>query len=322
MKNSCRTFYLKVKNLLLNYLSFGLNSEKIHSHTYPVFISLETAAVCNLNCPECAVGQHRFKRRPFMDIKTFYKIVDEVANQTLKILLYFQGEPLLHPHIIDMIQYANNKHLYTYLSTNAQTLDKNMSEQIVKSRLRHIVISIDGTTQQSYEQYRVGGSLEKALFAIKYLQEAKKTHHTIFPKIEVQFVVFKHNENEIGAIKTMGKQWGADVVTIKSAQIYNYKQKSESIPSKKKYSRYVFKDGEWQLKRTVKNHCFRSWAGVVINSEGDVLPCCFDKLSQFVLGNVQNSSIKAIFHNQKAKEFRKQIRINRKHIEMCTNCTE
>ena len=190
MKNSCRTFYLKVKNLLLNYLSFALNSEKIHSHAYPVFISLETAAVCNLHCPECAIGQHLFKRRPFMDIDMFHKIVDEVASQTLKILLYFQGEPLLHPHIIDMIQYANKKHLYTYLSTNAQTLDKNMSEQIVKSRLRHIVISIDGTTQQSYEQYRVGGSLKKALLAIRHLQEAKKTQHAAFPKIEIQFVVF------------------------------------------------------------------------------------------------------------------------------------
>lgn len=314
--------YLKIKNLILNYFSFLFNSKKLHSKTYPTFVSLETSAVCNLHCPECAVGQKRVTRQPFMNIDLFKKVIDEIQDYTLQILLYFQGEPLLHPNIIEMIKYANNKNLYTYLSTNAQTLDENISIQIVKSQLRHIVISIDGITQQSYEQYRVGGSLEKAIQAIKYLKKEKERQYSSFPKIEIQFVVFKHNENEIKEIKTLAKEWGANCISIKSAQIYNYKQKSDIIPSIKKYSRYVQKNGLWQLKKNIKNRCFKSWAGAVINSEGEVLPCCFDKQSIFTFGNVKHSTLKDIFHNQKAIDFRNQIKKNRNSIDICTNCTE
>ncbi|MBO5849943.1 MAG: SPASM domain-containing protein [Paludibacteraceae bacterium] len=322
MKNFSFISYQKIKNLIYNYLSYILNSKKLHSKTYPTFISLETASICNLHCPECAIGQKRFARKPFMDIEVFKKVIDEIQKYTLNVLLYFQGEPLLHPNIITMIKYANKKKLYTYLSTNAQNLNKNISIQIVKSQLRHIIISIDGTTQQSYEQYRVGGSLAKAVEAIKFLKEEKEIQHSIFPKIEVQFVVFKHNENEIETIKHFAKKWGANVVTIKSAQIYDYKEKTEIIPSKQKYSRYIQKNGIWQLKKKIKNKCFRSWAGVVVNSEGEVLPCCFDKQSNFVFGNVQYSSIKEIFHNDKATKFRQQIKENRNFFDICTNCTE
>ena len=322
MKDFSFISYKKIKNLIFSYLSYILNSKKLHLKTYPTFISLETASICNLHCPECAIGQKRFVRKPFMDIEVFKKVIDEIQKYTLNVLLYFQGEPLLHPNIITMIKYANNKNLYTYLSTNAQNLNKNISIQIVKSQLRHIIISIDGTTQQSYEQYRVGGSLAKAVEAIKFLKEEKEIQHSIFPKIEVQFVVFKHNENETETIKLLAKKWGANAVTIKSAQIYDYKEKAKIIPSKQKYSRYIQKNGIWQLKKKIKNKCFRSWAGVVVNSEGEVLPCCFDKQSNFVFGNVQYSSIKEIFHNDKATKFRQQIKENRKIFDICTNCTE
>ncbi len=322
MKKRYFLSYLKVKNLILNYISFIFNSKKVHSKTFPSFISLETVAVCNLHCPECVAGQKQITRQPFMNIELFKKVIDEIQHYTLHVLLYFQGEPLLHPNIIEMIEYSNNKNLYTYLSTNAQTLDENISIQIVKSQLRHIVISIDGITQQSYEQYRVGGSLEKAIQAIKYLKKEKERQYSSFPKIEIQFVVFKHNENEIKEIKTLAKEWGANCISIKSAQIYNYKQKSDIIPSLKKYSRYVQKNGRWQLKKKIKNRCFRSWAGAVINSEGEVLPCCFDKQSIFTFGNVKHSTLKDIFHNQKAIDFRNQIKKNRNSIDICTNCTE
>ena len=157
---------------------------------------------------------------------------------------------------------------------------------------------------------------------IKFLKEEKEIQHSIFPKIEVQFVVFKHNENETETIKLLAKKWGANAVTIKSAQIYDYKEKAKIIPSKQKYSRYIQKNGIWQLKKKIKNKCFRSWAGVVVNSEGEVLPCCFDKQSKFVFGNVQHSSIKEIFHNAEATKFRQQIKENRKIFDICTNCTE
>ncbi len=314
--------FRKLKNVFLNYLSFVCNSERMHKLTFPLFVSIESAAVCNLHCPECPAGLKAFKRAPFMDFSLFKKIVDEIHRHALQMLLYFQGEPLLNPKIFEMIRYANNKNLYTYLSTNAQTIDQMVSEKLVASQLRHLIISIDGTTQLSYEKYRQGGSLAKAICAIENINAERKKQHSRFPKIEVQFVVFRHNEHEINDIKRLARQWGADSVSIKTAQIYDFDKKPEMIPTQTKYSRYVFRNGHWQLKKTLRNRCFRSWAGAVVNSEGDVVPCCFDKKCDFVFGNVRHDTLHAIWHSAKAIAFRRQIRHDRKVFDICTNCTE
>ncbi len=287
-----------------------------------MFVSIESAAVCNLRCPECPAGLRTFKRALFMDFSLFKKVVDEIHRHTLQVLLYFQGEPLLNPKIFEMIRYANDKNLHTYLSTNAQTIDETVSTEIVASQLRHLIISIDGTTQSSYEKYRQGGSLAKAVRAIELLNAERKKQHSRFPKIEVQFVVFRHNEHEIDDIKKLARQWGTDRVSIKTAQIYDFAEKPETIPTQPKYSRYVFRDGRWQLKKSLRNRCFRSWAGAVINSEGEVVPCCFDKKCEFSFGNIRHATLHEIWHSAKAIAFRRQIRHDRKVFDICTNCTE
>ena len=151
-------------------------------------------------------------------------------------------------------------------------------------------------------------------------EERKKKSKT--PLIEVQFIVFRHNEHQIKEIKKQGIEWGADVVSIKTAQIYNFNQKEELIPKNKKFSRYIKIENEWQLKKKQNNRCFRIFGGAVIAADGNVLPCCYDKSSTHTMGNVFNENFKNIWQGEQFTEFRKQVFYNRKQFEICKNCNE
>ena len=79
-------------------------------------------------------------------------------------------------------------------------------------------------------------------------------------------------------------------------------------------------------KKGIKHPCFRTWGGAVIDSDGNVVPCCFDKNCNFVFGNLNekeyNYNIATILKNDKAKKFREKLISNRASINICNNCNE
>ena len=222
-----------------------------------------------------------------------------------------------------MISYANNKNIYTTSSTNGHFLDNENSIKTIKSGLDELIISIDGTTQEVYESYRVGGSLEKVISGINNIVKAKKELNSKTSLIIVQFLVLKTNEHQIKEIKKFAKELGVNKIQLKSAQIYNYKKDSSLIPETKKYSRYKKgEDGTYSIKSKLKNRCWRMWSNPVITISGDVIPCCFDKDAIHKMGNINENTFNEIWQSKNYKNFRKKILKSRKSIEMCRNCTE
>ena len=315
----------KIKNLLKNRVSYAISnvSKSGNINGMPVSLSIEPAAICQLHCPECALGSNQLIRsNKLMDFDLYKKVIDEVEPNLLYLLLYFQGEPFLSPTIFDMITYADNKNIYTATSTNGQSIDQTVASKIVKSGLKKIIISLDGVTQETYETYRIGGNLNKTLQAIEFINAEKKAQNSRFPAIELQMIVFRHNEHEIETFKKIAQKMKVQKITIKTAQIYNYTEKTELIPTIKKYSRYKTINGNWELKKKLHNRCLRMWQSAVITTDGELLPCCFDKNADFSYGNLNKYSVKELWNNDKALSFRKRILSNRKSIDMCQNCSE
>ena len=86
-----------------------------------------------------------------LDAKLFRNTIDELKNKLIYLTLYFQGEPFLHPDIFELFQYASQRKVYTATSTNGHYLDKTNAQKIIDSGLDRLIISIDGTTQETYE---------------------------------------------------------------------------------------------------------------------------------------------------------------------------
>jgi radical SAM protein with 4Fe4S-binding SPASM domain len=290
----------------------------------PVAIAIEPTTSCNLRCPECPSGLRSFTRQTGMlSTDLFEKIISEVKDTLMYLTFYFQGEPYLHKDFLGMVQIASKNNIYTSTSTNAHYLSPEVAEQTVKSGLDRIIISIDGTTQETYEAYRIGGKLEKVIEGTRNLIAAKKRLNSKLPFISFQFLVVGPNEHQIPEIKAMAKELGVDELLLKTAQIYDYENGSDLIPVNEKFSRYKKEgDGKYSIKNKLINHCWKMWHSCVITWDGIVVACCFDKDAQHKLGNLKNYTFQEIWNNEKYVDFRTELIKSRKNIEICTNCTE
>ncbi len=288
----------------------------------PVAASIEPTTSCNLRCPQCPSGLRSFTRDTGkLDILFYEKFIEDNYKTLLYLLLYFQGEPYLHPQFLLMVKIAAKRKIYTATSTNAHYLDKKTAQNTVESGLDRIIISIDGVTTESYKKYRIGGNLEKVLQGTKNLVEAKKSQKCKTPFIIWQFIVFKHNEGEISAVKKLGKQLGVDLVSIKTAQVYDDKGAEELLPKNDQYNRYT-KNHSLKLAENNHSKCWKMWHSCVVTWDGNVVPCCFDKDASYQFGNLKTNSLAHIWHNEKYEAFRNTLWQGRKNIPICNNCSE
>jgi len=288
----------------------------------PIAISVEPTTVCNLKCPQCPTGAGTLMRsKGTMELALFQSIIDQLSPATFIINLYLQGEPLLNPAIGEFIRLAHVKRLYTILSTNGQLLDGLMCNKLVASGLSKIIVSLDGLTEQSYAQYRVGGSLQKVLDGLKLLQSAKEMVHSQLPFVELQFIAFEHNEKEINEIKNIARRYRVDRLTVKTAQIIN-SQNNVRPATQRGLTRYVNNSRGQQMKGRSYRHCFKIWHSMVFTWDGTAAPCCYDKDLTHSHGNLFNTSMNTLWRDAEIQHFRKTVQTQASPLEICSNCPE
>lgn len=290
----------------------------------PMSIAIEPTTSCNLRCPECPSGLRSFTRPTGMLEEGLFKnVIDELAETLAYLTFYFQGEPYLHPQFLSLVKYASERNIYTATSTNAHYLSDENAKNTVASGLDRLIISIDGTTQETYEAYRIGGKLDKVLEGTRNIVRWKRALKSRTPHVLFQFLVVRPNEHQIDEVRKLAADLGVDEMVFKTAQIYDYRHGSDLIPTLDKYSRYrKTSAGEYELKNNLDNHCWKMWNSCVITWDGNVVPCCFDKDAHFVLGNVKENSFREIWRSEKYNQFRQSLLRSRSEIEICKNCTE
>ena len=290
----------------------------------PVSITFEPTTSCNLRCPECPSGLREFTRPTGMLENDFFrKTVDEVYTEISYLIFYFQGEPYLNPKFLEMVKYASSKNIYTATSTNAHYLDDANARKTVESGLDRLIVSIDGTTQETYQQYRIGGDLKKVIEGTENVIKWKKELKSRTPHVIFQFLVVQPNEHQIKDVEVLAKKIGVDEVRFKTAQMYDYVNGNALIPTIEKYSRYRKRsDGKYEIKNEMLNHCWRLWHSTVITWDGLVVPCCFDKDAKHQLGDLKNMSFRELWQSEKYYNFRASVLRSRAEIDICKNCTE
>ena len=301
----------RVSNAIRCYVNYALSRFGLVRNSHlPLFVSVEPAAVCQLRCPACPVGlrdDETSRSRDFertMSCEVWHRVLAEIRDTAFVVQFYFQGEPLLNKDLPQMIKEAHEAGLYTIVSTNAQAMTAYLAEQLVAAGLNRIIVSMDGLSDESYNAYRIGGSLTQCIHALSYLRDAKEQLGGR-TTIELQGLRLKTNEHEWKAFRYAYKRLGADRLVFKTAQLYDYTHGHPLMPSDKQYSRYVLgKDGIYH-RRPLGKGCWRVWSGAVITTNGEVLPCCYDKAHAHAYGNIMESPLKELFHNEKATAFRK-----------------
>jgi len=318
---------LKIINAIQLRISFEVSAflKKSHHAGMPLSISIEPTTSCNLRCPECPSGLRSFSRPTGMLVpETFKKMIPELKSKLWAINFYFQGEPFLNKDLLSMVRLAADEGIYTSTSTNAHYFKAEQARKTVLSGLHRLIISIDGTSQNTYEQYRIGGKLSTVIEGTKEILKARKELKSRTPYIIFQFLVVKPNEHQTKEVLQLAEELDVDEVRFKTAQVYDFENGNNLIPDNERYSRYrKMPSGKWKLKNKLENKCWRMWQGCVVTWDGKVVPCCFDKDASHSLGALSSGhSFQDVWKSAEYDNFRNSILQDRSQIDICRNCSE
>lgn len=274
-----------------------LNKE-ITTKGYPKVLGLEPTNACTMRCKMCP---RQFMKREigFMDMNLFKSIIDQTKGLTSIISLELFGDPLLHPKIHEMTAYMHKKGMISQLSTNPTALTDKAIERILNSKLDILLLSLDGTDEQTYKENR-GGAADYDL-AVKNIKKFLKLRKGNKPHVDIRMIDLPNLD-----FKLFKKQWaGSSVDQISLGPFHTFGGSVE---------------GESSIH--CNDICFKPWLGVHIMWDGRVVPCCFDYDGEVILGDLKKQSLKEIWNSSTIQDFRKECISGKFTNPMCAKCDE
>ena len=188
----------------------------------PYWLAVDPTNFCQLQCPFCPTGAGRGVRdKATLKLEHFERFLETVGPNVIHIDMMNWGEPTLNKDLPGMIAAAKRHGIEVKVDSNLNDLTEAMAEGLVRSGLDFLSVSIDGATQETYQQYRVGGRLDKVLDNVRAMARKKKELGSSTPHLVWQFLVFKHNEHEVELAKTMSRELGMDEIGVTAAFLPN-----------------------------------------------------------------------------------------------------
>lgn len=287
---------------------------KLILESKPYNIVIEPTNICNLQCPLCSTGiGAQTRKKGVLDLDRFKKLIDEIKDSCLQLSLQNWGEPTLVKELPEMIRYAYENKVFIRLSSNFSVdYPEGYLEKLIKSGIGRLVIDLDGTTQEIYEQYRRNGSLQKVLENTKNAMRIKRENNLKFPVIQTRMLVMKHNEHQINEFKAISKELEVDEMELGNIQI-NPNSARNWLPENKEF---VY---ESYMKQNEITPCHWPWSGITINWDGGVSPCCIIDDENTDFGNAFENGIMGIWNNEYYVSARSEFS-NTKNITKMTIC--
>lgn len=309
----------------MKYNNFEYDKHKIILNSMPQIYILGLSNICQLHCPLCITGLRKQDKTPqFMDWDLFVEVVEKIKDIAVQVQLYKWGESLLHPKIIDILEYCNRYDLNTEISSNLSLKDiDDKLEAMVKYRLKHLIVSFDGLTQDVYEKYRVGGDPELVKANIKKLHDLKLKYNSKYPKISLQFLRNKYTKEQISSLENSYKELGADEYYVcDMTTIFKDRSYASAIEwlEEEDINRRKYCDIDLSMQGSL---CYFLYKVMIIEQDGSIPPCCFSTNKSDDYSKWDNSkSIKEMYNSEKfriSREMFKDLKLNKQST--CHNCT-
>jgi radical SAM protein with 4Fe4S-binding SPASM domain len=266
------------------------------------------------------------RKRVLMSLDDWKKIIDNLDIPLKSIIVGLTGDALINPDVFKMIRYAADKGIKCSMPTNGLILDRFDPDEVLKSGMHKLNVAIDGATQNSYSEYRVGGNLNRVTEALRKVCLRKRELKLERPHIMIQFLVMKHNEHEIPKMIELAKYIQPDTLYFKAPAMWTSltgdkreQQNREELakkwlPTNKEFQRY---DMNLEIEGA-PNVCQFAFDNSVILWNGDVSLCCLDFEGHYKFGNLFEKPFKEIFRSEGYQKIRRQV-VDKK-LEICKGC--
>jgi radical SAM protein with 4Fe4S-binding SPASM domain len=183
----------------------------------PRHLQLEVTSACNLSCAMCLVSYRPPVNRAegAMPVERFRRLIDGAPGLT-RLTLQGLGEPLLQPHLAEMVEYATARGIEVGFNSNAMLLTRDRAERLVALGLDWLHVSLDGATAGTYEGIRAGADFDRVARNLRGLQEAKRSAGADKPWVRVVFVAMRRNLRELPELVRLVSSWGVDELHVQN----------------------------------------------------------------------------------------------------------
>lgn len=233
---------------------------RVRLRSLPNRLVVEPVSACNLRCPHCFTGAGRAGRpRALMPIELYRRLLAELGDTLTELELFHWGEPLLHPEIDEMVRDAAERGIATTINTNlAMALDADRAERLIASGLTELTVAVDGTSQETYEQYRVRGNLARVKDNCRRLVEARRRRGSPTPRLNLEFHVFPHNAGDVPELGVLAEELGMSLRVFKGV-----------VPGEE-----WGKDASFEFcVNPIPVPCIFLWGTALVSSDGGCAPC-------------------------------------------------
>ncbi|MFH0964067.1 MAG: radical SAM protein [Planctomycetota bacterium] len=287
----------------------------------PPTIQVEPANVCNLKCPLCPTGANSAKRpKGFMSMETFDKLLAEVEDFLVTMVLYGWGEPFLAKDLPRMIEACSSRGILTVTSTNGHCLQTpEEALAVVDAGLTALVIALDGSTQEIYQAYRKSGSVDKVKRCVACVEEAKARRRAELPYTNLRVVVTSANQDDLPNIETLAREMGVNMFSYKSVGCLVEGEQFaglEATDTTKK--RYAY-DGPAR-RRKAAFRCIYPFRQPTVFWDGTVVGCEFDYGLEAPWGDIRRQRLAQVWNGPTARALRRAVLDRSRRPNFCDLC--
>lgn len=280
-------------------------ADNLELNDHPVQIDIELNSGCNMNCPFCRHGFEKVVNKN-ADIERYKKLVDEAVQFGAKSLkLNYINEPLMRKDLEDFIAYSKNAGILNiYLVTNGTMLTESRRKKLIQSGITKIFISIDAITPETYNLQRLDGRYRLVVENVCALIRERNALGLTFPIIRVSFLKNSLNIHEAGEFQDFWEN-KADLIAF---------QKMNEVPDQET-GLVINKDN------LPEKGCSFPFKQLVVDADGDILPCCTLYGKSLAIGNIANMSLRDAWNSNKMKNLRQAHQTDDwKKLDICLKC--
>jgi len=298
----------KVANLLRVELERKLR--RVELKGYPYLLIIDPCNYCDLRCPLCPTGYGGLGRpQKMLSLEHFKQYFDPVADYLFEATMHNWGESLLNRHVFSMIEYAQSRNVGTNLSTNFSGATTGDLDNLLECGLEYLIVSLDGTSAESYSQYRIRGKFENVLDNLAEIVARRNRRRLKTPVVEWQFIVMRHNEHELAEAEVLAKKIGVDLLRFIPVGMPFDTVDRKAVAAKwypvTVQGRAYTPDVELQFGQANKpSPCFYLYRSLVVNPDGGVSPCCvvYNRATDF--GQLPVADVRQLWNNDRYQSAR------------------
>jgi radical SAM protein with 4Fe4S-binding SPASM domain len=303
---------------------------KVNSRPYLLFI--DPCNFCNLRCPLCPTGLNDLGREQTMlGFEDFERWFEPHKPYLFEAYLHNWGESLLNKQVFRMIDHVQRSNVGTNLSSNLVIATSEDLDNLIDSGLEYLVVSLDGTSSESYLKYRIRGDYDKVVSNMAELIRRRNARGRKTPVVEWQFIVMKTNEHEVAEAEQMAKKLGVDVMRfIPVGMPFEFRNRKDVAdlwyPTQHEGRQHSEADTEQQFGQAEKpSPCFYLYRSMVVNPDGGVSPCCvvYRKNRDFAQLDDKPVDVGAIWNNEKyqsARSLFSEATVEKRRPTVCDTC--